>query len=68
MANIDVPQPAEPIDHTAPGDIVEHRALAVVDEQRRLVIIRVMQRMNQVLAVGFEQLRRAVHGMLLALL
>jgi len=37
----------------------------VIDKQRRLVVVRVVQRMDQILAVGFEQLRRAVHVCLL---
>ncbi len=61
VADIDVPQPRQPIDHAAPGDVVKHRAPSVVDKQRRLMVVGVMQRMDQELAIGFQKLRRAVH-------
>ena len=62
VPDIDVPQPGEAVDDLAPVGEVQHRALALVDQQRRLVLLGMVQRMDQIAPVAFEQLRGAVHG------
>ncbi len=62
MTDIDVPQSGQPVDVFAPFGIAQYRALPLDDDQRLPVVIGMVQRVNEIAPVAFEQLRRAVHS------
>ena len=65
MTDIDVPQPRQAVDVFAAVGIVQHRTSALGDDQRLPVIVGMMQRVNQIAPIGFDQLGGAVHLLLL---
>ena len=67
VADVDVPQPRQPIDVLAPGRIGDDRARPRDPEPRRRVGRRVMERMHQVCAINVECGRPCHPDMLLRL-
>ena len=65
VTDIDVPQSRQAVDVFAAVRIAKHRALALDNDQRLPVIVGMVQRVNQIAPVGFDQLGGAVHVVLL---
>src|SRR5277367_2587145 len=65
MTDIDVPQSREAVDVFPAVRIAKHGALALDDDQRPPVIVGMVQRVNQIAPIGFDQLGSAVHVVLL---
>src|SRR6202035_3069698 len=61
MTDIDVPQARKTVDIFAALGIAQNRALPLDNDERLPVVIGVVQRMNEIAPVAFEQLRGAVH-------
>ncbi len=61
VSDIDVPQTREPVDVFAAIGTAQHGPMPFDDNQRLTVVVGMMQRVNQVAPVGFEQLGDAVH-------
>ena len=61
MADIDVPQPGEAVDIFAALGVAQHRPAPLDDDQRLAVVIGMVQRVNEIAPVRFEQLGGAVH-------
>ena len=66
MADIDIPQTRQPVDVFAAIGVAQYRALPLDDDQRLAVIVGMMQRVNEIAPVRFEQLGGAVHLCLLS--
>ena len=64
VADIDVPQPRQPVDIFVAVGVAQHRALALDDDQRLTVVIGMVQRVDKVAPIGFEQ-TGGVHAFLL---
>ncbi len=61
MANIDVPQPREPVDIFSAVRSAQHRAFPLNDNQRPPVIIGMVQRVDEIAPIGFQKLAGVVH-------
>ena len=61
VADVDVPQPGQPVDVFAAFGIAQYCALPLDNDQRLSVVIGMVQRVNEIAPVAFEQLRGAVH-------
>src|SRR5271170_5957656 len=65
VTDIDVPQSRQAVDVFAAVRIAKRGALALDNDQRLPVVVGMVQRVNQIAPVGFDQLGGAVHLVLL---
>ena len=56
VTDVDVPQAREPVDHLVAADVLDHRAAAADVDDRLGVVDRMVERMDQVILVGLDQL------------